>query len=156
MYDASVLIDRCKAGVEFAPLSPEERCKEWIDERREEFKEQIEEEIAEAKVERNDDYADDFRLVGWKLDFDDDVERSERKNLQELIYLAQIQVSDIVDHLPPFDGCLFDCHGCQLDRVLLNDIPTSGNQCNIKYVQWDSPQFRASVPKHIFLIFFGT
>lgn len=153
MYDASVLIDRCKAGVAFAPLSPEERRKEWIDERREEFKEQIEEDIAEAKAERNDDYADDFRLVGWKLDFDDDVECSERKNLQGLIYLAQIQVPDIVNHLPPFDSCLFDCHGCQLERVLLDDVPTSGNQYNIQFVKWDLPQFRASVPKHIFKVF---
>jgi len=158
MYDASVLVDRRKQGIDTgSPLSPNEQRKEWVKERREEFKEYIEVDLESNKNDyqnlHSDDIRDYFRLVGWKLDFDEAGKCPRRRELKELIYLAQIQVSDIVDHLPPFDECPAGCEDCQLETVVLDDIPISGNQYNIRYVQWDSPKFRANVPKYIFKIF---
>ena len=172
MFDAGMLIDRLKFEFETqdsswmeipSGKSPEKHRKEWVKERHEEFKEQIEEDIAEAKADRDDDDSgldeddlDDFRLVGWKLDFHNKIGCAKKQELKDLIYLAQIQISDIIEHLPPFDECPLGCRGCELDRTLLNDIPVSGNQYNIRYVQWDSPKFRERVPKHIFKIFEGS
>ena len=134
-----------------------EQRKEWTQERREEFKDEIESDIEGSK----DDYEtlhdaeirDDFRLVGWKLNFDEAKKCFKRRELKDLIYLAQIQVSDIVAHLPPFDECPVGCEDCRLEAIDLSDIPTGGNKYHIQFVQWDSPKFRAQVPKHIFKVF---
>jgi hypothetical protein len=159
MYEASVLIDRQKYGKNspnFPDISSDEQRKIWIEGRREEFKEAIEEDI-EASRENYDlhgeEFRDDFRLVGWHLDVEKETRCPKRKELNGLIYLAQIQTTDIVEHLPPFDDCPDGCSNCSLENAVLDDIPIKGKQYNIRYVQWDSPKFRALVPKHIFKVF---
>jgi hypothetical protein len=163
MYDASVLIDRYKKR---DYPSPEQQRKEWVKGRREEFKEYIEEDFKNDDGSYDAEFDDnDFILVGWKLEFDeadedddedDDeeiIECPKRQELEGLIYLAQFQVSDIVAHLPPFDECPVGCDACHLESVVLGDIPTSKNQYNIQYVQWESPKLRSKLPKYVFKVF---
>jgi hypothetical protein len=156
MYEASELIDRQKQNPDYTELSPGERRKEWIEERREEFKEQIEYDVKNESMDYwGEDVSgdNDNQLVGWKFDIDEDVDCHHRKDLQKLLYLAQIQTSDIVAHLPPFDECLVGCEGCQLESVILEGIPIRKNKAHIDFVQWESPKLRAKVPKHIFKVF---
>ena len=155
LYEASLLIDRQKRGDKSPGISPEERREAWVTGRREKFRKQIEQDIAYNKTEYESGRVhDDFRLLGWALDFGDGTRCPEKKKLKDLIYLAQIQVSDIVDHLPPFDDCPIGCWDCQLQYTCLVDaIDDDYESANIQYVKWDSPQFRASVPKHIFTVF---
>ena len=108
---------------------------------------------ADDYKEHGTGHLDGWDLVGWRLAFYEETKCPKKKELEQLIYLAQIQVSDIVAHLPPFDECPLDCDDCQLERVLLEEIPISGSQYNIQYVQWESPKLRANVPKYIFKVF---
>lgn len=135
---------------------------EWIEEKRDNFREQILLDLETAREDYIDsledgvfDYDDmkNYFLVGWKIELEKEVRCPKRKEIGDLIYLAECELDDIVEHLPPFDECKTECEKCDIVSVLFQDLVDSAKRnarsVQVNFFMWEGMKPRKSIPPYI-------